>query len=216
MTQAATIDRFVPLPDVRELHESLVRAPAGEVFTVAEQFDLWSLPAAHDIFRLRELLLRRAGAAQPRRSNGLVAEAQALGWGILARTSGREVVLGAVARPWMAGAACTAMPPGEFERFSHPDLVKIAWTLEVDPEGPALTRLRTETRVVATDESARRKFRRYWRRYGVGIVAFRWLGVSAMRQEAERRYRAQRAGRVSRADRVTGIGPRAHPRPTIQ
>jgi hypothetical protein len=67
--------------------------------------------------------------------------------------------------------------------------VKIAWTIETEPAGEALTRLRTETRVEPTDESARRKFRRYWRRFGVGIVAIRWLGLPAIRREAERRHR---------------------------
>ena len=84
-----------------------------------------------------------------------------------------------------------AKPPADrFATFAGPDLVKIVWTLEAEPVEPALTRFRTETRVQATDESARRSFRRYWRRFGMGIVLIRWLLLPAVRREAERRYRA--------------------------
>lgn len=71
--------------------------------------------------------------------------------------------------------------------------MKIAWTLEAEPLEPALTLFRTETRVLATDEGARRKVRRYWRLAGRGIVLIRWLLLAALRREAERRYRAGKA-----------------------
>ena len=69
-------------------------------------------------------------------------------------------------------------------------MVKIAWTLEVEPLAPARTRFRTQTRVVATDDAARRKFRRYWRMFGMGIVLIRLLLLPAVRREAERRARS--------------------------
>jgi len=53
------------------------------------------------------------------------------------------------------------------------------------PIEPALTLFRTETRVLPTDEAARRKFRRYWRFFGAGIVLSRWLLLPALRREAE-------------------------------
>jgi hypothetical protein len=71
--------------------------------------------------------------------------------------------------------------------------VTIAWTLEAEPLGPALTRFASETRVRATDEAARTRFRRYWRRFGIGILAIRWLLNPAVRREAERRWQASGA-----------------------
>ena len=68
------IDRFLPQADVRERHETLVRAPADVVFDVAWNFDLWSIPLVRAIFWLRATFL---GAAKPPRdlfSRGLVAE----------------------------------------------------------------------------------------------------------------------------------------------
>jgi hypothetical protein len=79
----------------------------------------------------------------------------------------------------------TSVPAEEFESYCAPDQVKIAWTLETVPLGPALTRFATETRVVATDEQARRKFRRYWRLAGTGIILIRLLVLPALRRAAE-------------------------------
>ena len=66
--------------------------------------------------------------------------------------------------------------------------MKIAWTLEAEALGPALTRFAQETRAVATDEQARIRFRRYWRWARFGIIAIRLLMLPALRRSAERRW----------------------------
>jgi hypothetical protein len=80
------------------------------------------------------------------------------------------------------------LAPAEFAAYANPGQVKIAWTLEADALGPALTRFAQETRVVATDEHARTQFRRYWRWARFGIIAIRLLMIPALRREAERRW----------------------------
>jgi len=60
------------------------------------------------------------------------------------------------------------------------DGVKIAWTLEGEPVDANVTCFRTQTRVLATDENARRKFRRYWRLTTAGIILIQWLGNRAI------------------------------------
>ncbi len=165
-----------------------MRAPAELALEVAEALDLLSLPAIRGIFRLRSMLLR-ADTPPPRWPRGLVAEMTAIGWGVLGERPGREIVLGTVTRPWEGNVRMTPIPPDRFAAFAEPDLVKIAWTLEVEPEGPDRSRLRTETRAAATDDGARRRFRRYWRRVVPGVVLFRWLALRGARREAERRHR---------------------------
>lgn len=86
-----------------------------------------------------------------------------------------------------------AVPPEAFADFDEPGLVKIAWSLEAEPLGPALTRFSTETRVAATDDTAREKFERYWRRAGAGIILTHVLLLPMLRREAERRFRARSA-----------------------
>jgi hypothetical protein len=84
---------------------------------------------------------------------------------------------------------------GQFAAFAEPDQVKIAWTIESNSLGPDLTRFATETRVAATDEQARKKFRRYWRKFGVGIVLIRLVLLPAVRHRAERIWRASQRER---------------------
>ena len=182
-----SIDAFIPAGEVRERHETLVHAPAGLVFEVAERFELESIPVVHAIFWLRAKLL---GARHERIHKGLVEETLGIGWGKLTYTSGRELVMGAVTQPWIGEVKFRALPPDEFAAFAEPDFVKIAWTLEAEPLGAALTRFRTQTRVEPTGESARRKFKSYWRKFGIGILMIRWLCVPAMKREAERRWAA--------------------------
>ena len=79
---------------------------------------------------------------------GLVDQLTSIGWGTLAHESGRQRVFGAVTRPWEANVHFTPLAPEAFASFAEPGLVKIAWTLEAepDPRHPGVTVLRTETR----------------------------------------------------------------------
>lgn len=195
MTFANELDRFMPQPDVRERHEGLIKAPAALVFDVAMQLDPQAIPLVRAIFWLRGKVM---GATPVTRTpQGLVAETMSLGWGVLSHRQGRELVMGAVTRPWQANVTFRSVAAEQFAEFAEPDLVKIAWTLEAEPMGHALTRFGTETRALATDAAAKTKFMRYWRLARFGIVLIRWLMLPAIRREAERRYR-EHEGLVAR------------------
>jgi hypothetical protein len=188
----ALLDRFMPRTDIRTRHEILVEAPAPLVLEVARTYDLQSHPLVRAIFWLRTKLLRaRRPAAW--RSQGLAADMLRMGWGRLAEEPDRYLVAGATCQPWMGDVVFTPIPAERFAAFADPDQVKIAWTLEVEAIEPTRTRFATETRAVATDEGARRKFQRYWRLFGIGIRMIRWLMLPAMRREAERRWASRRS-----------------------
>jgi hypothetical protein len=116
-----------------------------------------------------------------------MAAVQALGWGILAEVPDRELVVGAVTRPWEADVTFHALPPDEFATFSKPGVVKIAWTLRADPVDGETSIFRTETRAMATDATARARFRRYWAFASPGIALIRRLSLRPLKREAERR-----------------------------
>ena len=183
----SSLDRFIPQPDVRERFEISIRAPASLVLDVASNFDMQSLPLVKAIFWLREKVLRSSSHA-PRRSQGLLEEMQALGWGRLVERPGRLVAFGASCQPWLASVTFSPLAPGEFGAYAEPGQVKIAWTLETDERGPALTRFAQETRAVATDGTARARFLRYWRWARFGIISIRLLLLPAIRRDAERRW----------------------------
>ena len=180
------IDRFLPEAEFRAYHETLVRAPADMVFEVAENFDLMSVPVVHAILWLRPKIL---GAPPPGRSDldGLISRTASMGWGQLGRRPRREVVMGAAVQPWLPEPVFESIPPDRFLAYDGPARVKIAWTLEVEPLSPGLTRFRTETRAQPTDDFAHTKFRRYRRLFGIGIRFVRLFALPALRREAERR-----------------------------
>jgi hypothetical protein len=194
MNFPSPLDVFIPHPDVRERFHTTIRAPASIVMDEAANFDLQALPLVRAIFRLRESLMRASPPAAARRPQGLLAETRSLGWATLVEQPDRLIVCGAACRPWQADAGFTPIPPDVFASYAEPNQVKIAWTLEAEPLGPALTRFSHETRAVATDAEARARFRSYWRWARFGIVSIRLLLLPAIRRKSERRWAVEALG----------------------
>jgi hypothetical protein len=188
LEQDELLDRFIPEYEVVERHAIHIDAPASMTLAAACEQDLLQVPLIRAIFKARELVLG-ATPDQGVPPGGLLAATQALGWGILAEIPDREVVVGAVTRPWEPNVTFHALPPGEFAAFSQPGFVKIAWTLRADPLGARTSIFRTETRALATDEIARARFRRYWAFASPGIALIRRLSLQPLKRDAERRAR---------------------------
>jgi hypothetical protein len=180
------LDRFIPEYDVVERHSISIAAPAAEVLAAAKEQDLLELPLVNTIFRARELALG-ASPGDREQPRGLLAATQSLGWGVLAERPGREIVVGAVTKPWEPNVTFRAVPPDQFAAYRTPGDVKIVWTLRADPVGSDRSIFRTETRAVATDRVARDRFRRYWSFVSPGVSAIRWLSLQPLKREAERR-----------------------------
>jgi hypothetical protein len=185
----ALLDMFMPRYDVVERHQIGVDAPVEATYDALLDVDLDDSPLVRAIFKGRELLLG-ASPSKSRRRRGLVELTQSLGWVRLAEIPGHEIVMGAVTRPWEADVVFRGVPADEFAAFNEPDYVKIIWTLRADEAGPDTSIARTETRAVATDAGARRKFRWYWARFSPGIVLIREVAQRLVKHDAERRARA--------------------------
>jgi|KBSSwiStaDraftv2_1062776.scaffolds.fasta_scaffold24748_3 hypothetical protein len=185
------LDRFMPAYEVAERHTAYVNAPPDITFAASCDLDLQRSRIIQAIFKGRELALGATpeDTVRPRR---LVAWAKTLGWGVLAEVPGREIVMGAVTKPWTANPVFRALPPDAFATFNEPDYVKIVWTLRADRLKTGASLARTETRVMATDPAARRKFRRYWSIFSPGVVLIRRVALRLTKLDAERRARERR------------------------
>jgi hypothetical protein len=183
--QDALLDRFMPEYEVVERHHIHVAAPAWVTLASACEVDLQGSGVIRSIIKAREMIL---GATPDRRlrPRGLLAETQSRGWGVLADVPGREIVVGAVTRPWEANVTFRALPPDQFATFREPGYVKIVWTLRADPISPTESLFQTETRAIATDHAARTKFRRYWSFLSPGIIVIRWAVLGPLKRDAER------------------------------
>ena len=186
--QDSLLDRFMPSYDVAERHHVRIAAPSALTLAAAREVDLQGSPLVRAIIKAREVILGATPDDRPR-LRGLLAEVQSLGWGVLAEIPEREVVVGAVTKPWEANVTFRALPSEQFAAFSEPGYVKIAWTLRAESIGTTDSIFRTETRAVATDATARAKFRRYWSFLSPGIILIRWAILGPLKSEAERRAR---------------------------
>ena len=191
----ALLDGFIPHPALRRRHQTLVRAPAAFALEAARKFDLRSAPLVRAIFRLRAIIL---GAKAPGTdwSRSFLDEMLQMGWAILAQAQDRWLVMGTVCQPWVADVVMRPLPPGRFAACAEPGQVKIVWTLEAEPLDEARCRFTTETRAAGTDAEAQARFRRYYRRFGVGMMLVRMLLLPAVRRQAERQWRARTAPRA--------------------
>lgn len=183
------LDTFMPEYDVRERHNIQIDAPASVVLDCASRMDLRQSRVVRAIFRAREILL--GSKPHPVPEGGLLQFTKSIGWRTLAEESGHEIVMGAITQPWSADVIFKPVLPEEFAKLREPDHVKIAWTLRADVVTSDTCIFRTETRAVACDESARKKFYRYWRRFRPGIVLIRLLMLKPLKRQAERQ--AQRS-----------------------
>src|SRR5688500_4503792 len=170
-------DRFLPRFDVRERHELLVRASPEEAYVAFRRVDFSRSRLVRVIFGLRTLpsWLRRRPWGAPR--GPFLEQALGMGWVVLDELPGRELVAGAVTRPWEAEVTFTGIPAEGFAAFEEPGFVKIVWGFSAREEGEGRALLATETRVQATDLASRARFRRYWLLVGTGIRLIRWVAL---------------------------------------
>ena len=180
------LDRFMPLYDVVGRHHVDVNAPADVTLETACSLDALSAPLPSAIFKVRELVMgsNPSDVDLPR---GLAAGAQAIGWRVLAELPEREIVFGAVTKPWEPNPTFRGIAPREFATFVEPGYVKIAWTLRADPSGERGSVFRTETRALATDNVSRARFRRYWALVSPGIALVRLGLLIPVKRAAEDR-----------------------------
>lgn len=163
----------LPDYDVRKRYAIGLDLPADRVWEAIHETRLGELRVARTLFRLRGL-----PSARDRRI------LQLEGFQPLAENPGRELVMGAVGKPWSSrGGLVRGADP---RTFREPGYAVMA--LDITYDG---TTLATETRVLCTDAGARRLFRAYWLLVGPfsGVVRNDWL------RAIERRARAPEAAR---------------------
>ncbi len=181
------LDSTMPEFDFHEVHEVVVDAAAEVVWDALHEVSLRAVPAFRTLMTLRELPLlvvgRRWLTADVDRP--ILAQMTASGFVLLGAQAPTETVLGLVARPWrVRGVGGGPQDPDSFLAFDEPGWVKalLAFRLEGHDAG---TRLLSETRVLATDASARRTFSRYWVAIGWASARTRKAWLDAVRTRAE-------------------------------
>lgn len=171
-----TLDRLLPRWDHREQHEVAVRAPRERVLRAVQETRWRDLPFCHAMLMFGSFGTKREKAQEP-----FLSSMTSGGFVELHRDEHQVVVGAVVSIEEPKGPAVLAEPVIEaFAAFDRPGHYKVAFDFRVT-EG----RLTTETRVISTDEAARRRFALYWAliRLPSGLIRRDWL--HGIRRRAE-------------------------------
>jgi hypothetical protein len=174
------LDRFLPAYDVNEVHGTTIEAPPERVMEAIRGLTPREVPL------LVVLMALRSGPRARRLSrHGTVLEGFERAGFVRLAEAPEGLAYGVVGRFWTASGGLRPIGPSEFADFAEPGYAKGAFSFELERRGDR-TVLTTETRVRATDDAARRSFRRYWFliRPGSGAIRIDWL--RAIRRRAER------------------------------
>ena len=173
-----TIDDVLPTWDWRSAHTTRVAASPERAAAAAREFSGRDLPVTGALMRVRALG-RRTFDDRP-----TLQAMTRIGLAVLVDER-YAVVVGGVLSPWrLRGGHRAIASADELRAFAEPGWVRVATAFTVTPEGDAC-RVRTETRVAATDDTARRSFGRYWRLIGPFSSITRREMLAAIRRRAE-------------------------------
>lgn len=181
------IDKYMPTFDVRHRAEVRVASEPAQAYEALRALDLEKSWIVRILFTIRTLparILGKQSAPEPSKLRRTFLEsAIKMGWVILEEAAGQELVAGAVTQPWVANVIFRGLPPAEFVGFAEPGYTKIVWNIAVQKSDGGSTIASTETRVLATDAESRRKFRRYWFVFSLGIRLIRRVALAQTRRE---------------------------------
>lgn len=183
------LDQFTPVYQFNEFHSRLIRAPKEQVFCAIESV------TADEILLFRTLTwIRRFGRAGPEdilnapERQPILAVATKTSFLLLAKEPNHEIVVGTlvVAPPgWRSSNHSTSE---SFRTLREPGFAFAAMNFVIEDANRSGCMLTTETRVYATDASARRRFAAYWRVIypGSALIRRMWLRAIAWRAESSR------------------------------
>jgi hypothetical protein len=182
------IDRVLPRHDARTVQQRAVGAGPARTYEAIWQADVLGSPLARTLIaigRLPERIAARGGDAG-HGSDRHWRLAQVLEedgpWILVGERPGSEVVLGLLWTPPAGGTTCA---PPEFAAFQAPGVAKVAWSLAAVPYGRG-SLLVCETRTLALDAAARRRFRLLWPLVGPFAAVARGAMMAAIARHAER------------------------------
>jgi hypothetical protein len=185
--RATHLDEIIPTYQFSEHHEIRVRASPAQVHEA-----IWKVTAEE--IRLFQTLTwirspRVSGEGQESILNAparkpILEVATSSGFRLLADQPGREVVVGTIViAPSRPEERIDS--PQDFAALEAPGYAKAVMNFRMEDEGGGWTRLTTETRVYATDASARRRFAAYWRLIYPGSALIRRMWLRAIQERAE-------------------------------
>ena len=179
------LDEVIPNPQYRMCHSRNVAAPPTVVWDELLRVTMSALPLARTLEGLRLLPARLAGKKHQPLAGRTFLDVTPIP--VLFSEPPHLVISAGLSQAWrlLGGVTPPQLDAAALRAWSQPGWIKVGmeFRLESTPLG---TRLRTETRVLATDPRARRAFAAYWLfiRAGSGAIRREVLRIVAHRAES--------------------------------
>ena len=182
-SDAMLLDAFMPNFDATRIEQRVIDGRPAAVYEAAIHADLvdalrrsrivrglFAVRAAGE--RLASIARGRPVATPDMPVMRLVEMPNVGDWVRLGECAPNEFAFGAIGRFWGGETVWEEIESSEFISFNKPGYAKIAANLSLRHYGDDRTLLSYEARTQATDEVARRAFRRYWTfaSFGAGFV----------------------------------------------
>lgn len=145
-------EKYLPQYHYRSQHSILIKATPAKIFAAADQLDM------HGSFIIRVLFVLRGMSTRTLDRKALESEK----FTILEMIDERELIMGIIGQFWKASGNLQRFGSDQFIDFHEPGFAKAVWYFQIVPETDTEFLLKTETRILCTDEASRRKFSRYW------------------------------------------------------
>jgi hypothetical protein len=180
------LDRTLPIPRLLERDGVDLAIPCDRAWEIVRHGDLARSKLVHALFALRTLPSRLMGQKEEPlslRIDDLESSVDRPGFQVLADEAPHEVVVGAIGKVWEPDIPFVHVPDAKaFASFSEPGFIKVAWAIQLSPQGSD-THVAIEVRVDATDEESWQKFRSYFRLIGPGSHFIRHAVLAALARE---------------------------------
>lgn len=180
------LDQFMPVYQFSEFHSIHIAAGKEKVYRAVKSV------TADEILFFRTLIwIRRGGRSSPETilnpgKKPLLDVATGTSFLLLSEEINKEVVVGTIITgpPGWRSKRTAPLTPEDFKTMHDPGFVLAILNFRIEDSGPEQCTLTTETRVYATDPSARRRFAAYWRVIYPGSSLIRYMWLRAIRKRA--------------------------------
>lgn len=186
------IDEYLPEYDAREIHRTLVHAPASRIYSVLRTTDLAGATVVRILLALRALpgaLLSPSRGLRRFRtrlgSSVTLRDFEAHGFRVLAENRPQELLIGLIGSFWKPDGGLLPVDVATFKGTQLPGTARVAWNFSIAEQEKGTCELATETRVKCADARSRRYFDLYWALIRPGSGLIRRSMLRSIRKKAE-------------------------------
>ena len=180
------LDDFVPAYQFAEFHTIRVKAPRERVYQAIREVPANEITLFRTLTWIRHLGRRGPeGILKAPEKMPLLDVATHTSFMLLAEEPDREIVLGTLVGAPKGWRPKKDPTPDDFKALHEPGFALGAINFRVEDTANGETLLTTETRIYATDASARKNFAAYWRVIYPGSALIRVMWLRAIRRRAE-------------------------------